>query len=167
MSLTKVRDAQSCLTLCDPKDYTAHGILQTRILEWVAFPFSRGSSQLRNKPRSPTLQVDSLLAEPQGKPKSTGVGSLSLLQWIFPIQESDWGLLHCRQTLCQLSYQGSLTKQAGASSCFVIVWHWVDSGWDVIFSILRQSLRAMVERKEWVSERSRSVVSDSLRPHGQ
>ena len=40
--------AQSCLTLCDPMDYTTHGILQTRILEWVAFHFSRGSSQLRN-----------------------------------------------------------------------------------------------------------------------
>ena len=43
---TKV--AQSCLTLCDPMDYAAHGILQARILEWVAFPFSRGSSQPRN-----------------------------------------------------------------------------------------------------------------------
>ena len=36
---------QSCLTLCDPTDYTVHGILQARTLEWVAFPFSRGSSQ--------------------------------------------------------------------------------------------------------------------------
>ena len=36
---------QSCPTLCDPMDYTAQGILQTRILEWVAIPFSRGSSQ--------------------------------------------------------------------------------------------------------------------------
>ena len=33
------------LTLCDPMDYTVHGILQARIFEWVAFPFSRGSSQ--------------------------------------------------------------------------------------------------------------------------
>ena len=39
---------QSCPTLCDPMDYTVHGILQTRILEWVAFPFSRGSSQPRD-----------------------------------------------------------------------------------------------------------------------
>ena len=44
---------------CDPMDYTVHGILQARILEWVAFPFSRGSSQPRIEPRSPTLQVDS------------------------------------------------------------------------------------------------------------
>ena len=37
--------AQSCPTLCDHMDYTVHGILQARILEWVAFPSSRGSSQ--------------------------------------------------------------------------------------------------------------------------
>ena len=59
------------------------------------------------EPRSPTLQADSLPAEPQGKPKSTGVGSLSLLQRIFPTQELNWGLLHCRKFLYQLSYQGS------------------------------------------------------------
>ena len=43
----KVKDAQSSLTLCDPMNYTVNGILQARILEWVAFPFSRGSSQPR------------------------------------------------------------------------------------------------------------------------
>ena len=42
-----VKVAQSCLTLCDPMDYTVHGILQARILEWVTFPFSRGFSQPR------------------------------------------------------------------------------------------------------------------------
>ena len=35
-SEVKVKVAQSCLTLCDPMDYTVHGILQARILEWVA-----------------------------------------------------------------------------------------------------------------------------------
>ena len=59
------------------------------------------------KPRSFALQVDTLPAEPQGQPKNTGVGSLSLLQWIFPTQESNLGLLHCRRILYQLSYQGS------------------------------------------------------------
>ena len=44
----KLKAAQSCLTLCDPMDYTVHGILQARILEWVAVPFSRGSSWPRN-----------------------------------------------------------------------------------------------------------------------
>ena len=43
----KVKVTQSCPTLCDPMDCTVHGILQARILEWVAFPFARGSSQPR------------------------------------------------------------------------------------------------------------------------
>ena len=45
----KVRVTQSCPTLCDPMDYTLHGILQARILECVALPFSRGSSQPRDR----------------------------------------------------------------------------------------------------------------------
>ena len=61
------------------------------------------------EPRSPILQVDSLPAEPQGKPKNTGVGSLSLLQWIFLTQKWNWGLLHCRQIHYQLSYQAAET----------------------------------------------------------
>ena len=89
-------------------DYTVLGILQARILEWVAFPLSRESSQ----PRCPTLQVDSLPVEPQGKPKNTGVGSLSLLQQIFPTQELNRGLLHCRWILYQLSYQGSPSSES-------------------------------------------------------
>ena len=59
------------------------------------------------KPGSPTLQADFLLFESPGKPKNTGVDSLSLLQGIFPTQESNRGLLHCTQILYQLSYQGS------------------------------------------------------------
>ena len=49
-------------------DYTVHGILQARILEWVAFPFSRDLPNPGIKPRSPTLHAESLPAEPQGKP---------------------------------------------------------------------------------------------------
>ena len=62
----KVKFAQSCPTLCDPMDYTVHGILQARILE---------------------------------------VGSLSLLQGIFPTQGSNPGLPHCRQILYKLSHK--------------------------------------------------------------
>ena len=76
---SEVKVAQSCLTLCDPMDYILHGILQARILEWVAVTFSRGSSNPGIEPRSPSLQADSLPAESQGKPKNTGVGSQSLL----------------------------------------------------------------------------------------
>ena len=59
------------------------------------------------KSRSPALQVDSLPSELPGKPKNTGLGSLSLLQGIFPTQELNQGLLHCRRILYQLRYQGN------------------------------------------------------------
>ena len=152
-------------------EYTVHGILQARILEWIAFPFSRGSSLPRHRPRSPALQADRLPAKPQGKPwilewvaypfssgssqprnwtrvfcfagrffinwaireadkvkvtqscptwqphglyspwnspgPNSGVGSLSLLQGIFPTQGSKQGLPRCRQILYQLSHKGS------------------------------------------------------------
>ena len=45
----KVKVTRLCPTVCDPVDYTVHGILQARILEWVAVPFSRGSSQPRDQ----------------------------------------------------------------------------------------------------------------------
>ena len=86
--------AQSYLTLCDPMDYTVYGILQARILEWLAFPFSRELPNSGIEPRSLTLQVDSLPAEPQGKPENTGVGSLSRLQRIFLTQELNQHPLH-------------------------------------------------------------------------
>ena len=73
---------------------------------------------------SPALQADSLPAEPPGKPKNTGVGSLSLLQWIFLTQELNWGLLHCRQILYQLSCQRSPSEVPG----FVITKLGLDSG---------------------------------------
>ena len=63
------------------------------------------------KPRSPTLLADSLPSEPPGKPKNSGVGSLSLLQGSFLTQESNciavWSNLHCRRILNHLSYLGS------------------------------------------------------------
>ena len=61
------------------------GFSRKRTLEWVTMSSCPPPRDLPNpgvKPRSPTLQVDSLPAEPQGKPKNTGVGSLFLLQWI-------------------------------------------------------------------------------------
>ena len=69
ISILKVKVAQSCPTLCDPRDYTVHGILQARILEWVAFPFSSGSSQPRDWTQVSAVQADSSPAEPQGKPR--------------------------------------------------------------------------------------------------
>ena len=89
----KVLAAQSCLTLCDPKDcsppgFSVHGILQARILEWVA--------------------------------------CYSLLQGIFPIQESNpclLSLLHCKQILYHLSYREAQEESSwlsNKSGCFGI-----------------------------------------------
>ena len=62
----KVKFPQLCLTLCDPMDYTAHGILQARILEWVAIPFSR-SSQPRDQTQVSHIAGGFLPAElPEG-----------------------------------------------------------------------------------------------------
>ena len=105
----KVKVTQLCPALYDPMDYTVHGVLQARILEWVAFPFSRGSSQ-------------------------SGVGSLSLLQEIFPTQGLNPGLPHCRWILYQLSHKGG-PRQGGGAWLFyielglgritVVKWRWV------------------------------------------
>ena len=88
-----VKVPQSCPTLCDPVD-CVHGILQARRLEWVAIPVSRGSSQPRDWTQVSHI-VDGFFTSwaEQGKPKNTGVGSLSLLQGIFLTQESNQGLL--------------------------------------------------------------------------
>ena len=104
-----VKVAHLCPTL------QPHGLWSIQSMEfsrpeyWSGQPFP--SPRVLPNPgiesRSPTLQEDSLPAEPQGKPKSTGVGSLALLQWIFLTQDLNWGLLHCRWILYQLSYQGS------------------------------------------------------------
>ena len=90
----RVKVGQSYPTLCDPMGYSVHGILQARILEWVAFPFSRGSSQ-GVEPRSPTLQADSFPAEPQGKPRETWATSRET-------QKSDYKSGF--STVCFLSY---------------------------------------------------------------
>ena len=87
MKWKKGKVAQLCPTLWDPMNYRVRGILQARILEWVAVPSSRESSQPRDQTQVSSLQADSLPAEPQGKSKNTGVGSLFFFQQIFPTQE--------------------------------------------------------------------------------
>ena len=73
----KVLVAQACPTLCDPMDCSlpgssVHGILQTKILKWVAFHSPRDFPNPGTEPRSPALQADSLLSEPPGKPYRIG-----------------------------------------------------------------------------------------------
>ena len=124
------KSLQSCLTLCNPMDYnlpgsSVHGILQARILEWVASPFYRGSSQHRKifEPRSPTLQADSLpCASPAAKlscfkscltlcdptdcslPGSSvhGIFQARVLEWVATAFSNSWGIfvLKCCVGLC-------------------------------------------------------------------
>ena len=108
------------------------------------------------EPRSPALQADPLPAEPQGKPKNIGVGSLSLLQGIFPTQESNWGLLHCRRTLYQLSYK-YWWRACGIRVLSVTTWQMMDP-----------LLRVMIKNLRWgpvsmVHFFSRSVQWESCR----
>ena len=131
-----IKSHQLCLTLCDPMDCSppgssVHGILQARILEWVAISSSRGSSWPRDRTHascSSCIAGRFFTTEAPGKPsescsvmsdclqlyspwnfpgQNTGVGSLSLLQRIFLTQGSNPGPLHCRQILYQLSHLGN------------------------------------------------------------
>ena len=87
------------------------GILQARILEWVAMPSSRASFQPRDQTKASCVTgrffTDGATSEAQEYWRRY---SLPHLQGIFPTQELNWGLLHCRQILYQLSYQGSPVK---------------------------------------------------------
>ena len=69
----KVKVTQLCLTLCNPMDYTVHGILQARILEY-SFPSPVDLPNPGIEPKSPALQADSLPAEPQGNPPGPSKG---------------------------------------------------------------------------------------------
>ena len=110
--------AQSCLTLCNPKDCSPpgssiHGDSPGKNTGegCHARPPQGDLPNPGTEPRSPALQVNFLPSEPPGKPKTTRMGSLSLLQGNFPTQESNKCLLHCRWILYQLSYLGSPQEQ--------------------------------------------------------
>ena len=94
-------ESQLCPTLWDPMDYTFHGILKVRILECVAFPFSRGSSQPRDQTQASHIAGGFFTSWGTREAQEYGVSSLSLLQGI------NWGLLNCRWILYQLIYQES------------------------------------------------------------
>ena len=105
--------SQSCQTLCDPMDCSLPVSSVREILWqecWSQLPFPSPGKKIPNsgiEPRSPALQLDSLLSDPPGKPKNTGMGSLSFLQGNFPTQKLNRGLLHCRRILYRLTYPGS------------------------------------------------------------
>ena len=104
---------QSCPTLCDPMDCSwpgssVHGISQARTRKWVAISFSIYCLQSESHSVvSDSLQRHGLYSPWNSPGQNTRVGSLSLLQGIFPTQELNPGLLHCRRILYLLSHKGS------------------------------------------------------------
>ena len=95
------KSLQLCLTLCDPMDCSlpsssVHGILQARILVWVAMPSSRGSSQPRDQTQVSRIAGRLFISLAIMEAQEYWSGSLSLLWGIFPTQELNQGLLHCR-----------------------------------------------------------------------
>ena len=96
----KVKATQPCPALCDRVDCTVRGILRARILQCLPFPSPGDLLNPGLHPRSPTLEVDSLPAEPPGKPENTGAGSLSLLKEL-PDLGIEPGSLPCRQIIYQ------------------------------------------------------------------
>ena len=172
--------AQSYLTLCNPMDYIIHGILQARILEWVAVPFSRGSFQPRIKPRSPTLQAYSLPSEPPGKPKISHLVYGILLQhpkWIKTcVKKKNQNLQPLEETLfliialCNLGVRikcGTFSKSTCQGSNFDVsdgAEIWMES-WKADFETDFYSKPPLTFSTELV-QFSRSAVSDSFRPHG-
>ena len=77
-------------------DYRVHGVLPARILEWVAFPFSRGSSQPIDQTQVSRIASRFFTSWASREPKKSELSSLSFLQQIFPTQELNWCLCSCR-----------------------------------------------------------------------
>ena len=86
---------ESCLTLCDPMGWSppgssVHGILQARILEWVAISFSRGSSQSRDRAQVFHIAADSLLTEPPGMLTKALYDLKVDGNFFFPLRQLNW-----------------------------------------------------------------------------
>ena len=99
-------------TVCGPPGSSVHGILQARILEWVAMPSSRWSSQPRDQTQVSCIVGGFFAIGGTRKAwRNTGVGCHAFLQVILQTQGSNPGLLHCWRILCLRRHQESLEKR--------------------------------------------------------
>ena len=133
--------ALQCLTLCDPMDCSppgssVHGILQARILEWVALLFSRGSSQPGIEPRWPELQADPLLPEPGGSPYNPLGRCISIVPpWkskvsLSPMLPEDcWGSLAINSD-GYTSIGNSKLRKVKVTQCLILRPHGLYSPWN-------------------------------------
>ena len=113
----KVKFAQLYPTLCDPMDYTVHGILQARILEWVTFPFSKGSSQLRDWTQVSHIAGGFFTSWEIREAQNTGVGNLSLLRGIFwPRNHTGVSWIEGGYPYCGILF--SLIKEWNFDTCY-------------------------------------------------
>ena len=112
----KVKVAPSCLTLCNPVDYRVHGILQARILEWIAFPFSRGSSQPRDQSRSPTFQILNQLSHKRSLREATRETNTVLCVNYISIKVKGGGQNYCKIQL--LFYQIGKNPKKVRQPCY-------------------------------------------------
>ena len=103
----EVKVTQLCLTFCDPMDYTMHGILQARIMEWVAVPFSKGCCQLQDRTQVSRTAGRCFTNWATREAQEYWSGQPIPSPGDLPDPELNWGLLCCRWILYQMSYQAS------------------------------------------------------------
>ena len=112
MLVVLMKVTQSCLTLCDPKNYTVYGILQARILEWVTFPFSMGSSQPRDWTQVSNIPGGILYQlNHQGSPND------SLVKNLPPVQET-------QETHVRFLGQEDPMEKGKVTNSSILVW-WI------------------------------------------
>ena len=106
-------------------------VIHARILGWVDFPFSRGSSQTKDRTQVSHIAGGFFTSWVTRKAQEYWCGYPILFQWIFRVQESNWGIniLHFRWILSQLSYQGvkTLTTANFAINVTHKIWQWLCS----------------------------------------
>ena len=90
----KVKVTQSCPAPCDPMDYRVHGILQARILKWIAIPFSRGSSQTRDQTQVPCT------------------AGRFFTSWATREARGKWFLLRLRENVCECTLSHSVLSDS-------------------------------------------------------
>ena len=145
-------------------------------------PSSRGSYQLRDRTQVSCIAGGFFTVWTPGKPVTTGVGSLSCLKANFPTQQSNWGLLNCRQVLYQLSYKRSPKNMLICNFSQIIclwprsdtplrqkwsikcIWSWHSQIYNVEALFWLQ--KSGTEKKSWVySGGFQAIVMGERRPH--
>ena len=122
----KVKVTQFCPTLCNPMDYTVHGILQARTQEWVTFPFSRGSSQLRDQTQVSHITGRFLTSWATREVLPRGLERQELVDLKFwRLRRSQWrnGSFKLKETEIQrMNFSLSVTRVLGyRSNCLLVI----------------------------------------------